>query len=264
MRDLKDIVAGCMKGDGASWNEFFKRYDQFILKKVKQAFVVMGTSANDEELRGAYDYVVDEILFGRGLQNYRHENSLEGFLQTIVRRKTIDWLRRKTTEKKMFGASGADVTSLDLPGQESVDPYEDSSQPELCAHLSPLSRIMFKLLLIRYYDLDAEDLTEIEAQFGVETDEIESRVDRLRSEMEERFLKGDGSFSELSVVHAQMILLAQKNQRHESNTPEIGGKLNRKRAQYDRLLDKYHKKGFEELPRQRELADVLGCNIKRR
>ncbi len=254
---MKDMILGCLHGNKGDWNTFFKMYDQFILRKVKQAFIACGSASREEELRDAYDFVVDQLLYGKVLQNFHDDQSFEGFLATVVRRKTIDWLRQKTSESMLYGQN----IDPELTSMGSLALSEPENSGGLVDKLSDRSRLIFKLYLIRYHDFDARDLAFIKAKFAIDGTEVLARVERLRASLEDRFARGDQGFFEVGLVFAKLMILQGKNQSAQGESRDkIMAKVDRKRAQYEKCIAQYQKHGFEEFPRQKEMCEILSCH----
>lgn len=258
MTDKAAIVARCQQGDQSAWNGFFKLYDRFILNKVKQSFAAMGNFANEEDLRLAYDYIIDQLLYNAGLQGYTEEHSFEGYLATMIRRRVIDWLRRRTAEHKLYGESDHNI----LVADQEEPAAEPAAASGLLPDLSPASRLVVKLYLLRYYDLEPADFALIEERFGRRESQVNAAIESLRQAMADRFAKGDNCFAELSLAHAKYLIMAKRLMHSDlaKADPVAADSYQRKQARYEKLLEAYQKRGFEEFPKQRELCEILGCH----
>lgn len=99
MTDLSDeaLARGCERGDAACWEEFTRRYSDFIGRVARRAAqrqgIALGEADVDEMVTGVLESLVEEDY--RRLKRYDARFSLAAWVRTIARAHALDALRAR-------------------------------------------------------------------------------------------------------------------------------------------------------------------------
>ena len=235
----KELLDGCLSGDRACWNRFFSLYGEKILRYIRVTAGLSPGSRGDTRIgdteftEQAWDHIVDQFLQKGLLSSYDRSTPFLRFLKTVVNRKTIDVLRKRTSEKKLWGAGDIAVSGFQADEAESDG---DTSSP-VTESLSPLHRVLFTLMLCRYHDLSGDDLIVAAEEAKVSPAAMEKRVEKLRENLSRRCEKGDRMFEKAALCSMQIRVLQERIFSGTGETDRLSARLAEKDASLDKLME---------------------------
>ena len=142
--DIKALVAGCIKGDRKSQEEFYKRF-------YGKMMAVCYRYSNDAD--DAADLLHDGFIkVFKNLPKYNFEGSLEGWVRRIMVNTSIDFYRK---QKHSFTISEQETGDVQFQIEDdSPDVYSEMSQQDMMdavQKLSPAYRAVFNMYVIEGY-----------------------------------------------------------------------------------------------------------------
>lgn len=157
----KNLLAGCIGGDKASWDAFVSQYSGLIYHTIKKTLSIhhaepMSDSVDDLFQEVFLSLVKDDFL---QLRRFRGDNNctLASWLRMIATRRTIDHLRKSKTP-----ANALEEPLLSRASDDSGDQRSDNQLQLLAkalATLQPRERILIDLFFRQ--NLSAQDVASV-------------------------------------------------------------------------------------------------------
>lgn len=169
MEPLRDsaLVAACLAGEQAAWNELVERFSRYVFAIATQAFRLTETDAED----------VFQDVFARvyeRLDTLRDAEALRPWIAQLTRRECIDRLRKATRETP--------VEELPEGIESAIDSVEDAF--DVRAELAMLSEEC-QAVLDRFFCQD-ESYRTIGVALDLPPGTIASRISRCLARLRER------------------------------------------------------------------------------
>lgn len=254
MNDLT-LVQRCLARDESAWRHFFQRFKPRIERRIRQVFARYGYKYADAQFLNAFDYVLDQLIFNRALEGYRHETSLDGFVLTVTARATIDWYRSSVAEKRLFGLVDNPETLDHEPAATEVASEVESPEFAFIKRLTPEDALIFRLLMLRSRDLSPDEIKLLARLSERNEHQTRQSVAALQAKLQEQNLEAEEQFGKLQTLFLQLQALRLRG------APET--RIERRQKQYERLLAVYQKRGFEILPSRTELAELCRWDVNK-
>ena len=186
----KELVKKLIAKDNDAWKIFFRKYNEAILKRIKQVFYRYSFQYSGQQLQEAHDRVLDHIIFGKALPGFKNEVSLSAFIRTVTTNSTLDWYRAQRNEKNMYGVGDVEVS-------KQTDTRESDEKESVFGplDLDLEERIYLACMIIAFQDLSLEEfrsLLKINKKSSEDTEQILSSV---KQKIEEKNEKTKDKFS---------------------------------------------------------------------
>jgi len=95
----KTLIAGCIKGDKATWDGFVQQYSNLVYHTIRKTLTLHHTESRDEMVEDLYQEFFISILQNncRKLAQFRGDGgcTLASWLRVVASRLTIDFLRKE-------------------------------------------------------------------------------------------------------------------------------------------------------------------------
>jgi hypothetical protein len=253
MEDI-DLVRKCLEGDNAAWSIFWQRFQRVIAIRIRQVFARYNYRAGESQFYEAFDYVFDHFFSNKALAGYRKSGSLDGYVATVAARATIDWYRASVTGKQLYGQGDEALRDQYLPEQE--DPSDGSGDTlEQRAKFSTEERLCYRIMLIRFRDLESTDLNEL-AKLANKSESVTRKlIEALQTRLMDKNQKADDHSGKLQVLFLQIQVLERKKGQAD--------RLAKKRQQFSALQEQYKKQGFEVFPSRTDLTELFNWDINK-
>ena len=253
MEDI-DLVRECLERDNAAWSIFWQRFQRVIAIRIRQVFARYNYRAGESQFYEAFDYVFDHFFSNKALAGYRKSGSLDGYVATVAARATIDWYRASVTGKQLYGQGDEALRDQYLPEQE--DPSDGSGDTlEQRAKFSTEERLCYRIMLIRFRDLESTDLNEL-AKLANKSESVTRKlIEALQTRLMDKNQKADDHSGKLQVLFLQIQVLERKKGQAD--------RLAKKRQQFSALQEQYKKQGFEVFPSRTDLTELFNWDINK-
>jgi len=253
MEDI-DLVRECLERDNAAWSIFWQRFQRVIAIRIRQVFARYNYRAGESQFYEAFDYVFDHFFCNKALAGYRKSGSLDGYVATVAARATIDWYRASVTGKQLYGQGDEALRDQYLPEQE--DPSDGSGDTlEQRAKFSTEERLCYRIMLIRFRDLESTDLNEL-AKLANKSESVTRKlIEALQTRLMDKNQKADDHSGKLQVLFLQIQVLERKKGQAD--------RLAKKRQQFSALQEQYKKQGFEVFPSRTDLTELFNWDINK-
>jgi RNA polymerase sigma factor (sigma-70 family) len=184
----RTLIAGCMKGDKSSWDEFVRQYSNLVYHTIRKTLTLHHTDPRDEVVEDLYQDVFISLLAddGRKLKRFRgdHGCTLASWLRMIVARRTIDHLRK--CKKPVYPSDES------LPGTTADEADEERKEGAFqrlagaIDQLQPRERILIELFFRQ--NLSAQDVATI---LGLSVGAVYTQKSRIVAKLREMLEKPD-------------------------------------------------------------------------
>jgi DNA-directed RNA polymerase specialized sigma24 family protein len=254
------LVRKCIDRDEVAWRIFFRRSQPIIVTRIKQIFFRHSFRYTTGDLQDAFDAVIDHFLYGKALNGFVRDESLDGYIRTVSTRAAIDWYRARTSARKLHGLSDLEVfhvtkevVEVDLD-VESVS-HGDNGTDQFCREVMTVEECaLLAILLIRTKSISEKDLEAI-AHISKDTHgEIMNKLNSIKAKLDQHWEKNYSKFESLQFLWVQIAVCERRGQME---------RVARKKNQYDVKLAEYHKKGLEPYPTRKEIAELLHWDINK-
>lgn len=265
--DIRRIVDGCKKGNAESLQRFFDLYGQDIYNFPMRVFSMTEDDAGDFFL-----FAFERLRDGRRMRTFVGDSRFRTWLYTVLRNLVIDWLRsRREIElipvdriEREEGRPSASVT-VETGGMDEVSVLLASK----LSQMPILHKVIFKLVYLYYVDLDAEELSYLEAEYSIAPSATMAFVLRERedlAEKEEENLRKEDSLTHLYLTIHRLRekkdrLRDDRNREAEyiqAETEKLDASLEKKYATRNKILERKRKGLLVARVPYRVVASFLG------
>jgi RNA polymerase sigma-70 factor (ECF subfamily) len=157
----KSLLAGCVKGDKSSWDEFVRQYSSLVYHTIRKTLTFQYTDQRDEVVEDLYQDVFISLVADnyRKLKQFRGDGgcTLASWLRMIAARRTIDHLR--TCKKPVYplDESLSNTTAAEADEERDDDPFQRLAGA--IDQLQPRERIIVDFFFRQ--NLSAQDVAAI-------------------------------------------------------------------------------------------------------
>lgn len=157
----KNLLAGCIRGDKASWDAFVRQYSNLVYHTIRKTLALHHTETSPDSADDLFQEIFLSLVQDEFLQLRRfrgdHGCTLASWLRMIAARRTIDHLRKL----KSPAACVEDLRAVDPPDESDCGPFEDQMQflASIMAQLEPRDRIIIDLFFRK--NLSAQEIASI-------------------------------------------------------------------------------------------------------
>jgi RNA polymerase sigma factor (sigma-70 family) len=156
----KTLIAGCLKGEKASWDAFVLQYSALVYHTIRKTFALHHAKLNDDVIEDLYqEFFVSILRDGfKKLRQFKGDRgcSLASWLRLVAARLTIDFLRKPEASTV---AVDDDLASSQTPYDSIITEQQDRILWEAIKLLSPRERLVIELYFRR--GLSAEQIASI-------------------------------------------------------------------------------------------------------
>lgn len=142
MADIKNIISGCLKGNGKDQEILYRRH------AAKLYAVCLQYSGNDEEARDILQEGFIKIF--ENLCHYKHEGSFEGWIRKIMVNTALEKYRSKHNLYRVDDIETIPEPDAE-PDNEDYAGLEAGDLLEIIRELPPKYRMVFNLFAIEGY-----------------------------------------------------------------------------------------------------------------
>ena len=195
MSGSANLIAGCIKGDKASWEAFVKNYGKVVTNAVIKTF----KSCYREDL---FSDVVDvsQDVFKKllerdykALKDLRKEESIEPWLCVIAHNKALDYIRKKGIQVSMPLFEIREPETEYHPQEELAMAKEvQDLLRDVLKGVKPQERLIFTLFYV-----EGRGYKEISEIMDLPVNTVATKLFRTRNKMRER-IKGMPSYLGIS------------------------------------------------------------------
>jgi RNA polymerase sigma factor (sigma-70 family) len=134
----KSLLAGCIRGDKASWDAFVLQYSALVYHTIRKTFELHHAKLNDDVIEDLYQEFFVSILREdfKKLRQFKGDRgcTLASWLRLVAARRTIDFLRKQEAPAATVG----DDVSTSEPDLENRI-ISEQGERDLCAALESLA-----------------------------------------------------------------------------------------------------------------------------
>jgi RNA polymerase sigma factor (sigma-70 family) len=157
----KTLLAGCIAGEKAGWEEFVRQYSNLVYHTIRKTLTLHHTEFRAEMVEDLYQEFFVSILQNncRRLTQFRGDGSctLASWLRVVASRQTIDFLRKQPASLvKQSDASSPDLSDTLIAINEQE---RDQSLTQVLGTLCPRESLIIDLTFRRR--LPAEEIASI-------------------------------------------------------------------------------------------------------
>ncbi len=156
-RTDSQLIAACLAGDGAAWNQLVERYQRLVYSVALR----QGLTAEDAE---DVFQAVFVILLGK-LDTCRDHDRLAGWLTTITRREAWRVQRERAAHAQGAGEALATQPSVEPSPESAVQQMEEQDVVrQAVERLGPRCRLLLRRL---FYSGEQPSYADIAREFGM-------------------------------------------------------------------------------------------------
>ncbi|MFC1812777.1 hypothetical protein ACFL03_08800 [Thermodesulfobacteriota bacterium] len=281
-----ELIKLCLDGDKPAWNEFFRRYTNFINQQTIKVFVFyscLDLAKDTDVIHDVYEQIVIKLYKKNALSQLKDPDKLIPWLKTVVRNKTKDWVGKYLSKKNLPERQAEHSTkSLETPiGKDGARNYIDilphesecdaETQMKLKKLLIAINKLrneelwVFRLKLLFYNPLDKEEIKQLEQFTGKPYKRLKTRLDEIMEKLLKKKNKKEQDLQSSSRVwslirYLETALLKDLKEQSFSDDErrERESEIDRRRKRMEALLRSAEQ--FIE-PSNEEVADILDLEV---
>jgi RNA polymerase sigma-70 factor (ECF subfamily) len=176
----RNLLAGCIRGDKASWDEFVSQYSALIYHTIKKTFSFYHTESRSDLVADLYQEVFVTLLRDdfKKLRQFKGENdcTVATWLRVLTARLTVDFLRKQKARPVGF-EKDPPIDHSDIVASF-IGREEEKSLAHAIDDLPPRDRLLIELCFGR--GLPPEDIAHM---FKVSVGAVYTHKSRLLAKL---------------------------------------------------------------------------------
>lgn len=260
MEDLK-FVKKLMERDNAAWSTFIDRFDLTIRRRIKQIFFRYSFRETSADLQEAYDFVVDHFLFGKTFSTFRKDQSLDGFVHRVTTNAVIDWYRKRSSERSLYGVHTTEIMKLANINLEIMADENDTAETAetpfdifVGVQWNREETLVLAVMTVRTVTVGSRILSDIASESESSHEEISKKIENLRDKLHEQWSKKSLLYDEIGFLWLRSLILERRGDTMRSES---------RKTLLDKRISEYKTKGIEPYPTRKEIADILKWDINK-
>jgi len=256
------LVRAMIDRDNRAWTLFIRRFESVIRRRISQVFYRYSYRASSADYQEAFDFVLDHFMFKKTLASFKRSQSLPGFVTCVTTNAVIDWYRKRSAARNLYGLQSADVVELvqaecpvDAGGGDDQN-QRPTAQSQLFDDVSwaPEELAVLQVMSVRTIDLSDLDIEGIAAMAREDIAVTEPKLEALRISLHERWASNRELYDEIGLLWLKSIILERREDSERSE---------KRKSLLDKRLADYRAKGIEPYPTRREIAEVFNWDINK-
>ena len=245
--------------DNRAWSLFIKRFEPVIRRRISQVFYRYSFRAGSADFQESFDYVLDHFMFEKTLANFKRSQSLQGFVVRVTTNAVIDWYRKRSASRNMYGMQSADVVELvqtECPVDAEDQNHNSRDLTEIFDEVSwtPEEQAVLQVMAVRTIELGDLDIQRIAAIAHEESNVINQKLEALSASLHERWATNRELYDEIGVLWLKALILERRGDSERSE---------KRKTLLDKRLADYRAKGVEPYPTRKEIAAVFNWDINK-
>lgn len=243
-------------GYESAWSQFFNKFKVPILTRVKQVFYQYQFRYGDNDLTEAFDFVIDHFLYSKALRGFKNNISLEAFIKKVATNATVDWMRKRMAEKKLYGTKDSDLSKA-ISDDDCIDENQITLETIISKYsLDQTDSLLLRLMLIGHHSINNDHFNNLKEISKLDIQNLQQKLYKLIDRLEGDETKAKQKFNKLQSLYLQLQVLNSKDSIHEHKIAKKSGQLNK-------LLTEYNKRGFSPFPSRQEISEIFNWDINK-
>ena len=273
--EIKELLSKYLSKDKSAIEEFWNRYSERIYN-----FPIKIYRTDDDTAGDFFLYVFEKLKNGKKFATFDMNQNFDTWFYIVLRNFLFSMMRGKR-EVQTVNVSATDGDGKEMFTIESFEDrtmrtyYQSVEEKEYVDSINALLdtlkldfRIILKLQLLYYFDLNEDEINEISNNSETEIIKIIKKIDEIRKELEEKSSSISQKAAQIEKVFSIKHDMAVKLKRLElekkegknvdDQIEEARRKLKKRRLQFEKMLKEKEKGAYIVRTPHKVIGDFLG------